>query len=368
MTWWTDSAETHAGVSSDTIIIHVELTNSGILVWDISDYFPIFTSFPLIPYTFRQTPKYFRRHSDDNLRHFNNDLISADCSSVFGSNDANESYNIFLKTFTSLYDKNVPLIKMKPCYRKSPSRSPWITPALLKSINRKNRLYHKFLRSPSDHNRSIYIRYKNFLTTTLRSTKKCITLNNLKRRKITSTNTWKIINNVLKNKSFSKISSICVNNLTVNNSAHIAEDFNNSFVNVGPNLAKLIPNCQTNFQDFLLESNPHSIFFTPLTESEVVSIVFNLPSKRSSGHDSITCPLIKQVFHAICKPLTFIINSSLTSGVVPDSMKIARVMPIFKSGDRQLVNNYRPISILSSFSKILERAVYIRTSLFFGKI
>ena len=76
---------------------------------------------------------------------------------------------------------------------------------------------------------------------------------------------------------------------------------------------------------------------------------------------------MKEIIQVISKPLIYIINLSLTTGKVPDSMKIARVMPVYKSGDRHLVSNYRPISILSSFSKILERAVYIRTSQFLEK-
>ena len=109
--------------------------------------------------------------------------------------------------------------------------------------------------------------------------------------------------------------------------------------------------CNSHFQDFIVNPNPHSMFLNPITEHELLSIVLNLPNKKSSGHDSVNCPLIKEVIQVISKPLVFIINLSLTTGIVPDSMKIARVRPIYKNGDRHLVNNYRPISILTSFSK-----------------
>ena len=109
------------------------------------------------------------------------------------------------------------------------------------------------------------------------------------------------------------------------------------------------------------------LFLNPITEHELLSIVLNLPNKKSSGHDLVNCPLIKEIIQVISKPLVFIINLSLTTGIVPDSMKIARVMPIHKNGDCHLVNNYRLISILTSFSKILERTVYIRTSQFLEK-
>jgi hypothetical protein len=67
---------------------------------------------------------------------------------------------------------------------------------------------------------------------------------------------------------------------------------------------------------------------------------------------------IKESIEFIAKPLTHIINLSIESGVVPDQMKIARVIPIFKSGTDSLFQNYRPVSVLPIFSKLLERVVY----------
>ena len=58
------------------------------------------------------------------------------------------------------------------------------------------------------------------------------------------------------------------------------------------------------------------------------------------------------------EPITYLINESLTSGVFPSELKLARVVPIFKSGDPSLLTNYRPISVLSFFSKIFEKVVY----------
>ena len=63
-------------------------------------------------------------------------------------------------------------------------------------------------------------------------------------------------------------------------------------------------------------------------------------------------------------PLTHIINMSLSTGIVPNDLKIAKVIPIFKKGEQDLVSNYRPISLLTCFSKIFERIVYKRNSCF----
>ena len=70
--------------------------------------------------------------------------------------------------------------------------------------------------------------------------------------------------------------------------------------------------------------------------------------------------IIKQCIDIVSSPLAHIINLSISNGIVPDEMKIARVIPLYKSGDRELIVNYRPVSILPSFSKFFERVIYNR--------
>ena len=77
--------------------------------------------------------------------------------------------------------------------------------------------------------------------------------------------------------------------------------------------------------------------------------------------------LIKKSINYILYPLTHIVNISLSTGVVPCHLKIAKVIPIHKNGETDLIKNYRPISILPSFSKIIEKIVYTRTVSFLQK-
>lgn len=94
-----------------------------------------------------------------------------------------------------------------------------------------------------------------------------------------------------------------------------------------------------------------------------------MPNKTSTGFDRISKSLIKQVILSISRPLTAIniMNYSISTGVVLEDMKIARVTPIFLNGDPTMANNYRPISVLTSFSKIIERIIYDRTLQFLDK-
>ena len=89
-----------------------------------------------------------------------------------------------------------------------------------------------------------------------------------------------------------------------------------------------------------------------------------MKSKRSSGHDGISNLLLKELSDVISHPLSIIFNCLIESGVFPDLMKIADVIPLHKSGNVHVVDNYRPISLLMTVSKILEKIMYTRVYTF----
>ena len=101
-------------------------------------------------------------------------------------------------------------------------------------------------------------------------------------------------------------------------------------------------------------------FSSSLSEEERISIVGSLRTGTSSGYDNICIWAIKNSINLISKTLTHIVNISLESGIVPDKLKIAKVISLFKSGERKTISKYRPVSILPVFSKILEKAVHCR--------
>ena len=86
-----------------------------------------------------------------------------------------------------------------------------------------------------------------------------------------------------------------------------------------------------------------------------------LKNKSSCGFDELSTTLVKNIIPSISGPLNEIVNLSLFTGIVPDGkMKIAKVIPLFKSGDNNVYKNYRPVSVLPSLSKIIENIVYYR--------
>ena len=104
----------------------------------------------------------------------------------------------------------------------------------------------------------------------------------------------------------------------------------------------------------------NSIVLDLTTQQELIDITNSLRPGTAAGYDEVPMSILKDSIDIIAGPLTRIINLSISSGIVPDLMKIARVVPLFKSGDHRLFQNYRPISILPIFSKLLERVVYKR--------
>ena len=112
---------------------------------------------------------------------------------------------------------------------------------------------------------------------------------------------------------------------------------------------------------------PNSMFLDPTSEYEVTEAVKNFKLGKAAGYDNISMNMIKQSIEFISKPLTHIINLSIVDGIVPDQMKIARVIPVFKCDDYSKFNNYRPISVLPAFSKLLEGIMYDRLLKFIEK-
>ena len=99
---------------------------------------------------------------------------------------------------------------------------------------------------------------------------------------------------------------------------------------------------------------------SPLTDEEVRNPFHSLKTNKSPGYDDISFNAINNVFDFIVEPLQYIFSNSLAQGIFPEEMKIARITPIYKSGDKENVVNCRPISVLPCFSKILERIMYNR--------
>jgi hypothetical protein len=136
------------------------------------------------------------------------------------------------------------------------------------------------------------------------------------------------------------------------------------YINIAPKLASELPPATRDFKSYLPHidrDNIPRLEFRPITFENIESMLREMLSKTSSSHDGISNKKLKAISKVILFPLSHLINISMKSGHVPDSWKVAKIIPLFKNGDPTQTTNYRPISLLCTFSKVLEKAVYRQT-------
>ena len=141
------------------------------------------------------------------------------------------------------------------------------------------------------------------------------------------------------------------NNQVLHHPKDIANGFCDYFANVGPQFAKMIPTSKYDHNHYLTSQNypnPSSIFISPTDPSEINKIISGLKSKKSCGHDNLSTSFLKQIALEIAAHISILVNKSLEHGIVPDMHKIAKVIPIYKSKEKDVFSNYRPISLLPS--------------------
>lgn len=178
-----------------------------------------------------------------------------------------------------------------------------------------------------------------------------------------SKQTWKTISNVLQIKG--KKESICQVKIGVNttsNKNEIANEAAYHFATVGNKLANRIAKHPNDHPNKLctLTTCTNSIFMNPTDENEVKNLILSLDGKKARGIDGVDANTLKQCANEVAPVLADLINICIAQGQYPDELKVARVIPIHKSGRKDDLDNYRPISVLPMMNKIVERIIYNR--------
>ena len=302
---------------------------------------------------------YKRFFNEQNVEKFRHNLIGYDWSFLYEFKNAEQGFDCFMRIFLKLYDESFPKTKVILRPRQT---EPWITKGIRKSSKRKQRLYENFLRNKTVRNENIYKTYRNNYNRNLRLAKRLYVSDLLTKYKKDIKMTWRTVNDLIGRKKEGNSNfpnRIVVKNKNLTSKSEIADAFNDFFATIGSNLAKKIPDSDTPFTAFLSRVE-EEMKIKDLSDEELKVAISNLEPEKSAGYDEISPKIVKVASTEIFKPLKYIINLSLRQGVVPDKIKIARVVPVHKDGERTEVSNYRPISILSCFSKIYERIMYNR--------
>jgi len=344
---------------------------TGNLFSDLSDHLPIFSF--LSHATSRINAKdrpFIRLFTDSNKKKFTESLASTDWQiNLYSKNNVNECYDKFISVVLNHYENCFPLTRQS---RRSFINKKWITKGLRISSRKKERLYKIWIVSKKDSDKINYDVYKKIYTKILRQAKIIYYDTQFNNKTNSIKQLWNNLNRVCsasnKKKECTSIQKLLLStDVETIEPKLISNTLNDYFCSVGPNLVKNLPTITSLCTESMTTQVSDSIFVKPITSVELCEIIRSLNIKKSCGEDGFRPQLVKENMSLLCEPLLYMFNLSLVSGVVPNKLKIAKIIPIFKKGDERLPCNYRPISLLSIFEKILEILVHRRLSSFFLK-
>jgi hypothetical protein len=299
-----------------------------------------------------------RNYSLQNLNNFKNELSIADWTNVTSLNDANLAYNEFWKTYEACHNANFPFIRQR--FNKNfHKKQPFMTQGLLVSRNTKNKLHKLSISNPEAATIERYKTYKTLYLRTVRGAKKLYFTSKLDANAGNPKKTWETLNEILgKPKKNDSVSQININEIPESDPTKIANHFNTFFTSIGKKISNDIPPVQKQPEDYINYGRDiPGLSLGNTTPEHVLKTIRKFKNKASFDIDGISTKMVKFIGSEIAVPLAHVFNTSLESGIFPDKLKQCRVIPIFKSGSHLDCDNYRPISLLSSISKVLEKIV-----------
>ncbi len=332
--------------------------NSGVLLSDMSDHFITFTELQKTNNQKKQRTTKRRIFSEENITKFKNSLRNLRWANVVGENDVNDSFSNFWNEFNMLYEICFPLCSFK-FNKNTHKKNNFMTPGLLVSRLTKNKLFKLSIASPSPANVNKYKVYRNVYNRLVRAMKQLYYEKTLEKNRKNPRKTWETLKELTTgNKNTNTINRLLINGIYVDNHQEIANEFNNFFTKIGQEISDSVKPTKVTAESFLHEDpSIPELELNPIRPSQIVDIVKLMVSKNSTDSNGISSNLIKKIIYEISVPLAHIFSLSINSGIFPKALKTARVVPIFKSSDPEIMDNYRPISLLNTLSKILEKAI-----------
>ena len=311
----------------------------------------------------------FRLFNEANNQTFKNLINNESWDEITENMDAQTSYNKFEEIYLKHYDIAYPL-KSNYIRRKNERQNskPWILPWLEDACSRKNRLYHDYVKNPSPENKAKYDKLKEFCAKHVDIAKAKYHKSYFEKFRDNSRKQWQLINSLLnrKRKTISVNKLIDCDGTAASTPSKIADSFNKYFSNIATDLKQTNNNNSTvenddhNFyEEFLKNPVNNTIHLIEVDQGEVFKIINDFKNK-STRDTKISALKVANTSYNFTKILTEIINKSFREGIFPEQMKIAKVIPIHKGGTKTEAGNYRPISLLNTFSKIYEKLMHSR--------
>ena len=269
-------------------------------------------------------------------------------------------HNFYIKSVVCI-DSHVPKKKVTQKNVKLRTK-PWINGEIQKLMSYRDRLFIKMNNNSTESNKYLYRKFRNRAVSEQRKE----FLNLLKyfeRNKTNMKKLWtgiKSIVNVKAKNQLSQISHLTDNGVHITDPVKMVNMFNQYFVNVCSNIDKSITRTRKSPLDVLRNRNVNLMFLAPATPQELETIILSLNTNKVIGPYSIPVFLLKVLGKHIAQPLLIIVNYSFENVIFPDKLKVGKVNPLHKKDSSDNPSNYRPISILSVFSKTFEKLMHKR--------
>ena len=322
-----------------------------------------------------ETNKYIktRRINQKSIESFCNEIKSTDFQSICSndlSHDPNFNYDSINDVLSKAIDKHMPLQTVKFNKYKH-KKSEWMTDGLLISIKYRDKLYKKLKTCSSeaecDRLSTNLKTYNNILTKAIREAKFNYYDNQFNQHKNNMKRSWDTLKNLLNSRKKDTFpDAFMYKTQKINDFDQIAKCFNEYFLNIESNVSDT-RSFKTQREKYLTNMNLLLFSFKPINENDVRKVFKDLTPKSSSGLDEISTKLLKYIQDPLIPVLCITINQSLLNGIFPDKLKLAKVKPLYKKGDSSSFQNYRPISLLPSISKVFEKVVHLQVYDYFVK-
>ena len=372
---------TRIASSSRTAIDHIitNLVNDeiipGILEFHIADHLPIFCSISSLPVKPTFIKPRYRNINNVELNAFRQDLCNVleplyqeFTELPITSTNLDMHFNNLVANIEAVVDKHAPLQTVSRKWRRF-SQKPWLTKGIITSIKHKQKLYRTFFLRGNSFEKKFFKTYANKLTRVKKMSKKMYYTEYISQNKTNPKKIWQMINSLIPCKTVDTVvKNINVDNENIDNPSDIAEAFNNYFVKIGNTLSENIENHHNNsYSAYFKNSILNSIVLDPPTTNEIFNLLLSTNPSKACGCDNISNYFLRTGAIVLAPILAVYFGKALELGIFPHIFKTAKVIPIFKSGNKDNVGNYRPIALLSTLSKILEKLIKNRLNSFFHK-
>ena len=350
----TDSARTLI----DLIMVNIEhrIVKSGVVPVPLSDHYLVFCIIK-VGVLNKSKPRLieYRSYKNFNVNDFNDDLRNVPWYVVDNESNVDDALLTWNKLFLEVADDHAPVRKR----RVKGNLLPWMNNKIRAEMQKRDYFHRKARKSNHSKHWSTYRKLRNAVNCLVKSAKSKYYCDKINEAKGDSKKIWEAVNEACHRNSKSQTAHCIISDgVQYSTPKTIASVMNSFFASIGKLLADKIPNTYPSCNSFYNNTTVSPFHMTEVDEQFVLHQLLSLKTNKAIGLDKVSARLLKNSAHTITTSVTNLLNLSIRTGTFPNLWKCSKITALFKSGDRSNASHYRPISILPTLSKILEKAVH----------